>query len=392
MTELNKKTKVLFLATWYPHRNDPMYGLFVKKHALALAPHVDLAVLNVQADVSLLSHTYEMVDDNSENISLTTVYYKPNAYASVNAMRYLISMWKGYRHLKSTWGKPTLVHQHILTRLAILALYLQKTLEIPYIITEHWSRYQVQNVKRGTYKGLLRRWLTQKAVAKAHTVTTVSEDLKIAMQQLCLSGNYKTVPNVVDVHRFTPSNVSGKSTAYFIHISCFEEISKNISGTLEAVNIAMRSGVDFKIFMVGDGPDKNGMEAYAVELGIPKDQIHFTGLKVGSELVDLLRGAVALVLFSNYENQPCAIIEAFACGVPVVATKVGGIGEIVNDSRGILVDKNDTEGMANALTSMMHQHKSFDKNELRNYAVEYFSNERVAGQFLDIYRLALADN
>jgi glycosyltransferase involved in cell wall biosynthesis len=285
MNKAISKPKVLFLATWYPHRNDPMYGLFVAKHAEAVAPFAHLAVLNVQADHNMRHGIYELVSQSNETFPVVTVYFKPSSTGWLNMIRYAVSLWMGYRQIRTKWGMPQIVHQHVLTRMSLLSLWINKRYGIPFIITEHWSRYQPANVSRGTFSGWFRRWLTRYAVAEAHTITTVTKDLKNAMQKLHIRGNYAIVPNVVDTGRFVPSDQLSSGKKYFIHISCFEEVSKNISGTIEAVKLLYETRRDFEVFMVGDGPARKEMLEYAYNLGLTKAHIHFSGVMVGKELV-----------------------------------------------------------------------------------------------------------
>src|SRR5439155_8745708 len=84
-----------------------------------------------------------------------------------------------------------------------------------------------------------------------------------------------------------------------------------------------------------DGPLRGALEARADSLGVG-DRIAFRGLLPKPEVARVLRGADAFVLTSRYDNNPCALIEALACGLPVVATAVGGVPELVDDTNGLL--------------------------------------------------------
>jgi glycosyltransferase involved in cell wall biosynthesis len=94
----------------------------------------------------------------------------------------------------------------------------------------------------------------------------------------------------------------------------------------------------------------------------------------------------ALVLFSNYENLPCVIVEALACGLPVISTRVGGISEHINAERGILIERGDEAGLQDAFEYMASHIHSYDKSALRTYALERFSNEAVAAAFMELYK------
>ena len=77
--------------------------------------------------------------------------------------------------------------------------------------------------------------------------------------------------------------------------------------------------------LVGEGEDLEMLKSYAVELGLKSPRVQFRGLLTGKALVEAMRSASFLVLFSNYENMPVVVNEAFAVGIPVIATNTGGI-------------------------------------------------------------------
>ena len=97
-----------------------------------------------------------------------------------------------------------------------------------------------------------------------------------------------------------------------------------------------------------------------------------------------------MVLSSNYENMPVVILEAFACGLPVVSTNVGGISEIVNESNGLLVPPHDAEKLANAMQKMLESYQNYDANTLRNSIIKKFSNEAVGKLLNSLYSTTLS--
>jgi glycosyltransferase involved in cell wall biosynthesis len=85
--------------------------------------------------------------------------------------------------------------------------------------------------------------------------------------------------------------------------------------------------------------------------------------------------------------MPVVILEALASGLPVVSTNVGGIKEMIDDTKGILVEPRNKEALAYAMMKMIETHKNYDANYLRNSVIEKYGYESV-GRFLDsIYNL-----
>jgi glycosyltransferase involved in cell wall biosynthesis len=109
-------------------------------------------------------------------------------------------------------------------------------------------------------------------------------------------------------------------------------------------------GVDATLFLVGDGPDRPQLEQRAHELGIMRDTL-FLGYQ--EDVASLYAAFDALVLPSSNEGTPVSVIEALAAGRPVVATRVGGVPDVVRDGQdGFLVEPGDTEGLADRLSRL----------------------------------------
>ena len=104
--------------------------------------------------------------------------------------------------------------------------------------------------------------------------------------------------------------------------------------------------------IVGDGPDRSALESMARELGI-EERVHFRGTVGRDDVLRLFRASDAALLSSAWENFPHAVVEALAVGCPVVATRVGGIPEVVRDGEnGLLVPPLDTDGLASAISRL----------------------------------------
>lgn len=381
--------KVLFLARWYPDRYDPMTGLFIKRHAEVAAGFADVAVLYLRAAPEE-KRSFEIVQTLENNVNTVIVYYgtKPGftflPTKTRAAILFVLAFIKGYRFLLEKWGRPDLIHINVLTRLGIFALWLRIFRGIRYVITEHWSRYLPIT---GTYTGFFRKIFTRIVVRNADTVSTVSQNLANAMQSHGLNNSrYMVLPNVVDTDSYLPDPQKQKSEKLrFVHISCFEDRSKNISGLLNVISKLTALRNDFECFMVGEGIDLDRMKALAAELGLTENHITFTGLLENEKLIEAYQSSRFMVMFSNYENMPVVISESFSCGLPVVATSVGGIPEYVNVTNGRLVNAADETALLTAIVFMFDHYNEFDKDQIRNSALDIFGKQAVAEKLKELY-------
>ena len=97
------------------------------------------------------------------------------------------------------------------------------------------------------------------------------------------------------------------------------------------------------------------------------------------------------VLFSNIEGSPCVILEAMACGLPIIATETGGIGERVTDETGILLQIGDEQGLVEAMNYMIDNKHKYDPSVIRQKIVEKCSVEAVGKAIVTVYEEVLSN-
>ena len=98
-----------------------------------------------------------------------------------------------------------------------------------------------------------------------------------------------------------------------------------------------------------------------------------------------VRSASVFVSFSNFENQPCSILEALCCGVPVISTNVGGISEIIDSENGILIEPRNESQLLKALEDIIDQYHKFDREKISDDAKKKFSFDTVGRQLYSLY-------
>lgn len=373
----NKRRHIIFLARWYPNRYDPMFGLFVQRHAEAAALFQNISVVYAHASENQ-KQKYEICQVLNNEVNEIVVYYKKVKSDSVfgkaiSFFRFLKANKLGICQAKKLKGKVDIFHVHVLTRLGLIALYYKWFYKIPYLITEHWSRYLPKN----DFNGFLRKKVTKLVVKNAEMVTAATEKLAQAMQNHDLKNpNYVVLHNVVDMRIFCFSENLSQEKVKMIHVSCFEDKSKNVSGLLRCLSQLKKEEIDFECTMVGDGIDFQTLRKYATDLQLDSN-VRFTGVLEGQAVADEIAKANFMLLFSNYETQGVVLLESFACGRPVVATRVGGIPEIVNDENGIMVESGNEQAFVEAIKIMMKTYLKYNSKTLRQNVEQDFGCEQV---------------
>jgi glycosyltransferase involved in cell wall biosynthesis len=360
-----------------------MFGLFVSKHALAAGRHHQISVLYVQG-ISCEKLVVERKCSEENAIKTHAYFYKNTSCRFWNQIKFWYYLFIGYRSIVRLSGKPNKTHVHILTRLGLFALFLKLSTNIPYIISEHWSRYLNPP---GTYKGWFRKKLTKIVVKHAQAILPISHNLAEAMHNHQLyNRNYQIIPNVVGDLFFESYESKKTDKTIFIHVSTFEDRSKNISGILRTIKKLSEKTKNFEFQFIGDGIDFQQINQYANELSIPSELIAFKGLQAEEALVALYCKADFLVVFSYFENIPVVLNEALACGLPVIATNVGGIGELVNKENGFLIEAGNENQLLNLLLRVIVENPQFDYEKIRKAASDQFSVSEIGHRLDLIYR------
>ena len=279
---------------------------------------------------------------------------------------------------------------NVLTKQILLPLYIKKRYHIPFVLTEHWSGYLPENgaFYRSKSKGFYKR-----AIAKASMVMPVSDLLAQAMKK-ALTNNLRditVIPNVVnDLFYSLSRNEYGKTVLpknrekfVFLHVSCFDNEAKNTIGIVEAAEKLLAIRDDFKVKMVGTGPDFEATKAVAEKKGLSdRGVIEFTGELLTEQVAIEMTEADAFLLFSNYETAAVVLQEASVMELPIISTAVGiapmilhPITKTENDikisSQGILVPQKDTNTLCYAMNYMIDHINDFSTRDNSNTKNEY---------------------
>ncbi|MDP4239586.1 MAG: glycosyltransferase [Bacteroidota bacterium] len=378
--------KVLFISQWYPHRYDPMLGLFVQKHAEAVSLYCKVKVLYVHADENI--RTFEMEEKVHFNMSELIVYYpylgKNILYKVAKPINYIRAYWIGYKHISQQGFTPDIVHANILTRTAFIAYLLKLWKGIPYIISEHWSRYLLN---RNTFNGTLRKILTRLVVRNAKAILPVSESLKEAMLTHKLTNeNYIVIYNVVDNFFFHENPIIVHHLKKrIINVSCFDEQAKNIKGIIRACHELSKLRQDFEVILIGTGADFEDVKEYSDSLNFPTGIINFLGEKTSKEVANWMHNSDFFVLFSNFETAGVVISESLACGKPVLCTRVGIAPECINDKNGILISTNDENELLKKMNYLLDHFQDYDSTMIKKESMDKFNYSHIGAKITKIY-------
>ncbi len=383
------RPNVLFLASWFPSRTNPVNGIFVRKHAIAVSKFCDVTTLFVAPDTGLTDSEFELEYDDANGIRSVNVYYRVDdlGVSAVSKVlkfeRHVTGYCVGYDFLLRKIGEPDLVIVNSAYPAGLFALQLRKR-GLKYIVVEHSSAYLKED---GSYENspIYKKLLIRQVFKNATAVGTVSNCLLTAIRRHGLAnGNCFVVPNVVGIPDKVVHHHKNVERIGILTVSALDDRSKNISGLIEAFTELVHKHGNIELHIVGDGEDKERLESLAEKTGLLGSKIFFYGYVPNERLHEYFAKAHFFVLNSNFETFSIATLEAMAHGVPVVVTECGGPQEFVTETTGVTVKRRNKESLLKGLEHMLANWQRYDPFELQRYVKERFSCDTIGKSIFKI--------
>jgi len=374
---LNNKLHILFLCGWYPSRVLPNNGDFIQRHAKAVSSLNKISVLHIISDENCIKEI-EIVSEVLDGIQTHIGYVKKTN----NPILKIYLYYKAFKLMLLKIGLIDVIHLNTLYPFGLLALHQKIIKKIPFIISEHWTGYHQPQASTLSF---WRKLISKIIVRKAAFVCPVSNDLKNSLEQISYKGNYKPIPNVVDTSIFNPEKIEN-SVFTIIHASNLVNEHKNIEGILQVIAKLQEKINPFVFKLIGK--DAHKYETLAKELKINSNSIIFKNHISHQEVAKELNKSNLFILFSNYENLPCVILEAFSTGTPVISTDVGGIREYFPEDFGYLINKGNQEELLDNIIKIQNNF-IVNKQKMHSYVKQHFSEKVIALEFNKLYKFSL---
>lgn len=160
-----------------------------------------------------------------------------------------------------------------------------------------------------------------------------------------------------------------------------------MEGILRGAKLLAEKGEEFELILAGNRDAT--MSKYAKDLGLLNKTVFFRGEISYEAVANEMQHANALILFSNIENSPCVIGEALCCGLPVIATSVGGIPELVSQKNSALLKPGNVQALADAMQQIINNYTEFDRRKIAEDAQQKFSYAVIGKKLDEVYKSVL---
>ena len=393
---------ILHLLSWFPSPDDPTLGNFCVRMIDALPEDCHSVILSV-CDGKDMTKSFEVKEIPGTHHTHVQIYIRPPKINAIRKLKMLRMYQYGLKYIKKHFLKPDLIHLHVTYPLGQVALLWKKLFGYKYVLTEHWTIYQPQN--KDVLVGKLKRKII-KIANNAELIMPVSLDLQRCMEGHGVNNRFQVIYNLVNTDMFTlrqtPCIDSNRTTSarndlqgsikndihvwkkHILHISTLRDKAKNFSGILRTIERLRKQRDDFELHVIHDY-DAPEFKTFVKEHHL-EDCVIFHGKKTSAEVAEAYQQADFFVLFSNFENLPCVIVEAFASGVPVLSTSVGGIAEILSPERGILIPQGDEEALLQGMNQLLDHSSEYDRQAIRDYAIKTFAAQNIGQQIFEAYK------
>jgi len=374
-----KKLHILFLSSWYPSRVFETHGNFVQKHAQAVALRHKVTVVYPVGDASKKTTDFEVVEDLKNGVHEIVIYFKKHSVVLINAKRKYKALLRGLENVEHF----DIIHGNILYPIGVLALLVKKKYKVPLIFTEHWTGYLEETNYRFSK---VQKLFIKKTIKKSTFVVPVSRFLKQSMLKSGFKGNYVVVGNAIDTNIFKPK----KSEHQFniLHVSYLNNKQKNVKGILEVIKILSQKKLNFTLNIIGDG-DHNEVLKYIDKLELPTGMVKLHTTKTPNQVALLMQQANIYVSFSNYETFGVVMIEALACGVPVISTNTGVLLELKHQDYFRIIKKNDKNSLQQYLEYSIKKNPVFNSDKMHAFVVSKYSFTTISKKYSKLYYKAL---
>lgn len=384
---------VFIVPTWHPTPSQPLWCNWI-------LPHIDLLrdmgikfkILQLGFDdepiplgtdpwcqpIRFLNdhHLYVPVPKPTKHYQNLCFFYGRFLHKYLNRLRdiYLMAI--------DNWGKPDILHAHVSLPGGYIASHLGHEFKIPVIVQEHYSGFESDARfwwRRGCFvRDMARNIQGFYAVSQAYANRIENTGL------VTVTG---VLPNPIDTDLFSPTQRQIKKDSFKIVTTGKYSMRKGTDLLLNSLRL-LPENCHWSLTIYGEVEDRACLPNWLRRAPF-LDRLTLPGKVPQAELARAYSSSDLFVVSSRLETANVSMLEAMACGLPVVTTSCGGPETLINESVGIIVKSNDAQALAKGIVEAFRNINQYDRDNLRRFVVKNYSKHAMGSLVMKAYQAAL---
>lgn len=382
---------IVIIPSWYPSLEDEIeYGSFFREQAQSLK-RFGYQVGVISPQLRSLRYLTKKVNGWNKGLHIqnddgvmTYRYYRWSWFTPIPYFYpylFLTTGKKLFQQYVDRYGLPDVIHVHSAMPAGTLAIYLKEKYNIPLVLTEHSSGFANDYYKRWQYD------LIYKSFMSSDKLIAVSPNLvQLLNKKYNKISKWEWIPNLVNPIFFNTQASEDKSSKHkfiFLNIALMNS-NKRQENLIQSFARNFKDRLDIELHIGGDGQLKSYLHSLVNELGIKK-QVQFLGPLTRNQVVEHMNISSVFVLSSDYETFSVVLVEALACGKPVISTACGGPECMVNEKNGLLIPPNNIECLTIAMKQMYDSFGLYDAQKIRHDCLLNFGEKSIVEKLAFLY-------
>ena len=373
---------VFIIARGYPTTQDPQWGCFEFDQAQALKSlgH-KVVILSVDERIRFYRRKLGITHTVIDGIECYNLCFIPKKIS--NLLGFCISSKISraqydylFNHIISKEGLPDIIYSHYL-KISYNAIFLKNKYHLPLVAIEHWSEINKDTLIPEAKK------IGNSTYHHVDQLICVSESLK-QMVKKHFNQDSIVVHNMIakafcnsNFDSITNKKIQFVATGSLIYRKGFDLLPKAFS-MLDLPN------EQWELTIIGEGKEHENLTQQIHSTSL-QNNIHLVGIKTKEQIAKILKNSSIFLLPSRNENFSVAVLEALACGLPVIASICGGIRECINEKNGLLFPVDDVEKLAQSILYAVQHIDKYDRKAIAEDCQTRFAPEVIAKQLTQIF-------
>ncbi len=385
--------KVFVIPTWHPTKHRPLWANWMLPHIELLRENghefyvlqLGLDDLPVPEQTEPWNQPIVVTDDHHLYVSVPRAmrkYQRTRFFYDVFLKKYMGRFKEVFKVAIEKWGHPDILHAHGSLPAGYIAAQIGREKGIPVIVQEHYTGFE-SDTRFWWRTGCFIREMGR----QIQGFYAVSPGYAKRIERTGLLQVTGVLPNPIDTDLFRPNTHPKIEDSFRIVTAGDMGPRKGTDLLFKALHFLLPK-LPWSLTVFGETSNR---KIYSRWLDDPEfsSRVSLPGRVTQEELVKAYSSSNLYVVCSRIETANVSMLQAMACGVPVVTTRCDAPESLIEDSVGLSVERDNSKSLAQGILEVATNRRRYDPKKLRKFVEERYSKQVVAGMVLDAYRKAI---